>query len=368
MMEGNIFKEPKTLSEVFKEFENFELDEELKSLDSQIVEEKCPKPSQLRISTMTATCKTGLNVNLNIIYKYSEIQDLKSDKEGIIKIEFGDEQIRGTSKKDIENKKTKKKKVFYNQATIIFKLIEGNNHKEVNMKVFTNGNIQMTGLKSIEDGKKAVQMFYNETKNLKGVINNKDNGQIKTISGVENPDSFIMKEFEIVLINSDYSTHFKIKRDVLHSLLVKQYKIFSSYEPCIYPGVNSKYFWNEDYKNKLGMKEGICHCTKPCNGKGIGKGDGKCKKITISVFQSGNIIITGARSLEQIDDAYNFINKVLKKNYSLLKRETIPLLDISDSESEDEECGKSILEFKEQKNIVYLKKSAIKLDDKYCRN
>ena len=43
-----------------------------------------------------------------------------------------------------------------------------------------------------------------------------------------------------------------------------------------------------------------------------------CKKITISIFQSGNIIITGARSLEQINDAYSFINKVLKKDYSLL--------------------------------------------------
>ena len=31
----------------------------------------------------------------------------------------------------------------------------------------------MTGLKSIENGKKVVNMFYNETKNLKGV-NNKE--------------------------------------------------------------------------------------------------------------------------------------------------------------------------------------------------
>ena len=364
MMEGNIFKGPKTLMEVFKEFESIELDDEIKSLESSIVEEKYPKPSELRISTMTATCKTCLSVNLGIIYKYSNIQDISDNKEGIIKIEYGDDPVRGTSKKDLENKKTKKKKVFYNQATIIFKLISNNVKREVNMKVFTNGNIQMTGLKSIEDGKKAVQMFYEETKDLKGVITHKDTGGIKTIKGIENPESFSVKDFEIVLINSDYSTHFKIKRDVLHSILVKQYKIFSSYEPCIYPGVNSKYYWNLDYKNKSGLKEGICHCSKNCTGKGKGKGDGKCKKITISVFQSGNIIITGARSLEQIDDAYNFINKVLKKNYSLLKRDTIPLLDISDSDSEEENCGEGILEMK-KKQFVYLKKSDIKLDEKY---
>ena len=45
-------------------------------------------------------------------------------------------------------------------------------------------------------------------------------------------------DFEIVLINSDYSARFKIKRDKLHELLISQYNIYSSYEPCIYPGVN----------------------------------------------------------------------------------------------------------------------------------
>ena len=361
-----LYKEPKTLMELFKEFEGDGIMDEFESLDSEIVDEKCPKPSELRISTMTATCKTMLNVNLNVIYKYSKIQDYDDNNEGIIKIEFGDEEVRGKSKKDIENKKSKKKKVFYNQATIIFKIFSDNLRKEVNMKVFTNGNIQMTGLKSIEDGKKVVNMFYNETKNLKGIINNKETGGLSTVSGVENPSEFKITDFQIVLINSDYSTHFKIKRDVLHSLLTKKYKIFSSYEPCIYPGVNSKYYWNNDYKNKEGLKEGICHCTKNCNGKGKGKGNGNCKKITISIFQSGNIIITGARSLEQINDAYIFINKVLKKDYSLLKRETAPLLDLSCSESEDDECGEiNSFNMKHKQNYIYLKKSFIKLDEKY---
>ena len=108
-IEGDIFKESKSLSEVFQEFESVGF-EGIQKLDLQNLDDKCPKPSKLRISTMTATCKTGLQVDLNIIYGYSEIQDLNSNKEGIIKIEFGDEKIRGTSKKDLDNKKTKKKK------------------------------------------------------------------------------------------------------------------------------------------------------------------------------------------------------------------------------------------------------------------
>ena len=35
-----------------------------------------------------------------------------------------------------------------------------------------------------------------------------------------------------------------------------------------------------------------------------------CKKITISAFQSGSIIITGANSIEQIIQSFNFINTI----------------------------------------------------------
>ena len=56
----------------------------------------------------------------------------------------------------------------------------------------------------------------------------------------------------------------------------------------------------------------------------------------------------------------------MKKNYSLLKRDTAPLLDIIDSDSEPEDCGKSgIISLKDKKRFVYLKKSYIKLDEKY---
>lgn len=312
-------------------------------------EENIPKPNDIRISTMTATCKTGLKVNLESIIDHIKIIDYYNNKEGIIKIKLGDKE-RGLCKKDIEKKK--KKKVFYNQATIIIRKITNNIPGEINMKIFTNGNIQMTGLKSIDDGKEIVQMFYEETKDIFDEKNN--------VRAIENPDDFNITDFNIVLINSDYSINFKIKRDILHNILMKKYQIFSSYEPCIYPGVNSKYYWNKDYKNIESLQEGICHCTTSCSGKGKGYGNGKCKKITICIFQSGNVIITGARTLEQIKDAYNFINKIIEENYILLKRNEIPeLLDVSDSDEEIEDKKKG------GRKIIYLKKCNIKLHNKY---
>jgi hypothetical protein len=123
--------------------------------------------------------------------------------------------------------------------------------------------------------------------------------------------------FSIVLINSDFYGGFKIKRDKLYKILFRN-KYFVSYEPDIYPGVNAKFYWNKttiDTKNK-----GICVCKKTCDGKGNGNGDGECKKITIATFQSGNIIITGARNNTQTRDAYDFINKIFKDNYNEIVR------------------------------------------------
>ena len=45
-----------------------------------------------------------------------------------------------------------------------------------------------------------------------------------------------------------------------------------------------------------------------------------CIKITIAVFESGCTIITGAKSLEQINNSYNYINKLITNNISQFKK------------------------------------------------
>ena len=100
-------------------------------------------------------------------------------------------------------------------------------------------------------------------------------------------------------------------------MLKQKYKISVSYEPDYYQGVKTKFYWNKC--NKI---QGICKCTKVCNGKGKGMGNGDCKRVTIAIFQSGNINIS-AQSFQQIKDAYLFINEVLHNEYTFVKREEI---------------------------------------------
>lgn len=236
---------------------------------------------QLHLSTITAVSKISENIDLEKIYNELPISEY------IPFIEFGsDNPQRGFSKKMLKKTRKsniKKKKIFYNQATIhVFE------NKIINVKLFNNGKIQMTGLKKPEHGKILI------------------NNLIKHLQKYELlPNKHIMIEFyDLVLINSDFDIGFEIERENLQKELIK-YGIYSSFEPCIYPGVNIKYFINSNNTN------GICCCDSICNGKGSGCGDGDCKKITIAVFKSGKIIITGGQNFDQLETAYYFITRFI---------------------------------------------------------
>ena len=189
-------------------------------------------------------------------------------------------------------------------------------YDDYTLEEFIEANIN---LDSIIDSDKIYKDLYDTTENETIEIFSKS---------IENLKDIKIGKIQTVLINSDFNTNFEIRRDELHNILKSKnkYNIISRYEPDIYPGVNNKYYWNKKYKNK--KFEGKCYCTIPCEGKGNGDGNGECKKITIAAFQSGSIIITGANRLEHIEDARNFIIRVLKDNYSTIKKIDIPFMDL----------------------------------------
>ena len=307
--------------------------------NSSLLEEKniVPEPSELRISTMTAVCNINSDINLEVISKYLPIDD------NITYIEYANNPIRGKKEKSISEKKANKKRIFFNQITIIVK----NKGYFSNIKLFNNGSMSMTGLKNPDVGKQSISLLLDKLQYTKGLINGEEKFAIEN-------QKCKFKDFDIVLINSDFYAGFEIKRNELHQLLISNYNIFSSYEPCIYPGVNSKYYWNKQYKDQ--PYSGKCLCTVPCNGKGTGDGNGDCKKITIAIFQSGSVIITGARNMEQVKDAYKFINNVFSNHYEQLKKQNAPFLDLEDA------LGNNKIHFKKNdKNIIYINRDKIKI-------
>ena len=287
-------------------------------------------PKTLRVSTMTGKGAINSNINLDNVYKYLEIDA------NIKFIDYKTEDPKGFHHKNISEKKKRKLRLFYNQITILILI----NNDINNIKLFNNGSISMTGVKSEENGHQAIKLL-----NSKLLEISKNNPKEPALV---NLNSEVIK-YEIVLINSDYDIGYEIKRSDLHQLLVNEYKIFSSFEPCIYPGVNSKYYWNKDYKDN--QFKGRCYCTMKCNGKGKGNGNGDCKKVTVSAFQSGSIIITGAQTIDQIIDTYNFINTIFENHIEQLKKTVPHFIDAKIQEPKQNKHKKKI--WINKNNIVY---------------
>jgi len=265
--------------------------------------------TSLRVSTITTTAQLGTKIHLAPIFEQIQLIAYWDLTDGVLKMEHNGKQ-KGTSFKDIMLKPKTTKTSFFNQASIVVRReISPLVWKEINVKLFRNGGIQMTGVRSMEmsaDTLRWLVAFLQRT----------------CAEPVFETTPVIQKE-QIQLVNTDFSIGAKIRRDVLHRILSDEYGLNSSYESAIYQGVKTKYFYNSC--RPAGHPPGICPCPQLCKGTGEGGAIGHCKKITISPFQTGQVIITGARTMEQINEGYEFIKsvftahaeRILRKQYVL---------------------------------------------------
>ena len=251
--------------------------------------------AQIRISTMTIISKFNSVIDIDTLYDFLEVNEDCNKYPRIDFVKYGGDKIKGNTKKN--KKKKNKKNYFQNQLTICILL---NINQKINMKLFKNGKIQLTGIKDVNIIN--IGCVY-----VTGLINKID----ETEKIIENIETFkyVDNDYDIVLINSDFKVNYLLNRDNIFKLL-SNLNFFVIYEPDIYPGVNLKYFINSNNKEK-----GICNCTEKCNGKGNCIGDGNCKRVTIAIFQSGSIIITGSKNNDQVQECFKFINKLLRDNF-----------------------------------------------------
>lgn len=270
--------------------------------------------TNLRISTMVITANWGTQIKLNKLFDLLRdvIIPIWYPEEGILKFEHNN-MVLGLSHKDIFTNRKITSKSFFNQSTIVLRRMikdekdekdeknDSHNWKEVNVKLFANGGIQMTGVTSESFAKSAMEWLLNKFQSLP-----------------ESPflgDPAIQR-FSVQLINTDYTINKFINQDALHKILINEYNMVSMLEKTIYQGVNTKFFFNTNNNHS-----GICCCNRLCKGQGTGDGNGECKRITMSIFRTGTIIITGARELHQIQSAYQFLNSIFDKYHSKIMYE-----------------------------------------------
>ena len=93
---------------------------------------------------------------------------------------------------------------------------------------------------------------------------------------------------ETVLINSNFNCGFYLDREKLYDLLKYKYNIHSSFDPCSYPGIMSKFYYD---LNNTTLQTGI----KPINSE---------KYVTISfmIFRTGSVLIVGKCTEDNSDE------------------------------------------------------------------
>jgi TATA-box binding protein (TBP) (component of TFIID and TFIIIB) len=173
----------------------------------------------------------------------------------------------GICKNDLIKTKKKTKSAFYNCFVIIHRVRMNGSFREIHMKLFNTGKIEIPGIQhddmvvaAVECLKILLQPYYN----------------------IEIAE--ILEKRETILINSNFSCNYYINREQLFHILKTKYNVKCSYDPCSYPGIQCKY--------KI-----------------------KSLEISFMIFRTGSVLIVGKCENEDLYVIYDFIKNIFKNEF-----------------------------------------------------
>jgi TATA-box binding protein (TBP) (component of TFIID and TFIIIB) len=212
----------------------------------------------------------------------------------------------GIAKKDIMSCRSKKKSAFYNCFVMILRIKIDKTFREFHVKIFNTGKIELTGMQSEEIHSKVLSMIINIMQ-----THVSDKIDYMRIEGVRKSDT--------ILINSNFNCGFYINREILYSILKNKYNIDTIYDPCSYPGIQCKFYYNVDKGVDLinqtivnevpaPLSESIIESDKPDKPKIV--------KVSFMIFRTGSVLIVGMCNEEVLTEIYNYIKLLLQKEYS----------------------------------------------------
>jgi TATA-box binding protein (TBP) (component of TFIID and TFIIIB) len=145
--------------------------------------------------------------------------------------------------------------------------------KRINVKVFKNGCIQLTGAKTCADGTTVCNLVASR---LCG-------------GGLIADASYF--DLRVRMINSDLRADSGIRRAYLYERWRADPAGCIVFDPLTYPALKVLLFY--DGSRPLAEQDGVCRCSKHCSTKKNAKYR-RCVKVTVALFESGCIIITGS--------------------------------------------------------------------------
>ena len=241
---------------------------------------------------------------LDGIYHYREHIIKQIDNPSARRLKFKDERkiTVGISRKDIMNSRGKIKNAFYNCFAIIFRFMYEGEFREIHVKIFNTGKLEIPGILNM---------------NLLDIVKILILGIINPHLPAENPAEFMDTNIEDnVLINSNFNCGYCINRDQLHSIMRSpKYNIETSYDPCSYPGIKCKFYFNHDIGFDPSIQKG--QILTEDRGMKMSELIDNCKysQISFMIFQTGSCLIVGNCTEKILLFVFEFIKQILYDEY-----------------------------------------------------
>lgn len=202
----------------------------------------------------------------------------------------------GISKKDLVSYRCKKKSAFYNCFVLILRLKVQNIFKEFHVKVFNTGKLEIPGVQSESVFELVLQQVVDTMQPyLKEKLGYKDDSN------------------ETVLINSNFNCGFFINREALYDILKFKYNIQCIYDPCSYPGIQCKFYYNPDVEIQ--------------NGSQISEENKKLyvniKAVSFMIFRTGSVLIVGRCDENVLIIIYEFLKIILNNEYKNIYQKNV---------------------------------------------
>jgi hypothetical protein len=267
-------------------------------------------------------------------------------------IKFKDERkiTVGMSKKDITIQRTRVKNAFYNCMAIILRFRFNGVFKEIHVKIFNTGKMEIPGIvdysmlefvkimvldilrpydnniiQTDPSQKISVLLPEKEEPNPETVISTisasdtpaSSPSQIYCLSSSLPPVCFVdnFKE-EHVLINSNFNCGYFINREKLYTILGGQkYGIETSYDPCNYSGVKCRYYFNNDIGLKNPEQRGVIMDEDKHMKMSVLMECKKYTEVSLMIFRTGSCIIVGNCSEKILRFIFEFIKQIMIDEY-----------------------------------------------------
>jgi len=191
----------------------------------------------------------------------------------------------GISKKDIMSYRSKKKSAFYNCFVMIMRINIENIFKEFHIKVFNTGKVEIPGIQN--------DLIYEQV--LKTLLSTLQDY-------IKEPLGYLQKS-DTVLINSNFNCGFYINREALYDILKMKYNIQCIFDPCSYPGIQCKFYYNPEVDVELQTGSQISNEDKEKYKQIVG--------VSFMIFRTGSILIVGMCNENVLYIIYEFIKKML---------------------------------------------------------